>query len=70
MSEFICFGDLSPTDLVSVNIMRIHKKVIHKSDIVLCDGKTVKAEMLPDLPGHSDYHKFSTQRPTPANLVI
>ncbi len=38
MSEFICFGDLSPTDLVSLNIMRMHKKVIHKSNIVLCDG--------------------------------
>jgi hypothetical protein len=50
--------------------MRMHKKVIHKSDIVLCDGKTIKAEMLMDLPGHSYSHKFSTQRPTPAELVI
>ncbi len=38
MSEFMRYGDLSPTDLVSLNIMRMHKKV-HKSDIVLCDGK-------------------------------
>ncbi len=34
--------------------MRMHKKVIHKSDIVLCDRKTIKVEMLRDLPGHSD----------------
>jgi hypothetical protein len=26
--------------------------------------------MLTDLPGHSDYHKFPTQRPTPTDLSI
>jgi hypothetical protein len=70
MSEFICIWGFSPTDLVSLNVMRMHEKVIHKSDIVLCDGKTIKAEMLTDLPGHSDSHKFPTQCPTPADLVI
>ncbi len=70
MSEFICFGDLSSTDLVSLNIMHMHKNVIHKSDIILCDGKTIKAEMLTGSPGPSDSHKFPTQRPTPANLAI
>jgi hypothetical protein len=70
MSDFMRYGDFSPTDLVSLNIMRMHKKVIHKSDIVLCDGKTIKADMLMDLPGHSDYHKFHTQGPTPADLSI
>ncbi len=44
------------------------KKVIHKLDIVLCDGKTIKAEMLTDQPGHYDVHKFPTQHPTPADL--
>jgi len=70
MSEFIHFGDLSSTDLVSLNIMRMHKKVIHKSDIVLCDGRTIKADMLTGSPGHSDYHKFPTQCPTIADLTI
>jgi hypothetical protein len=70
MSEFMQYGDYSPTELVCLNIMRMHKKVIHKSDIVLCDGKTIKADMLTDLPGHSDYHKFPTQRPTPSDLSI
>ncbi len=56
MSEFMWYGDFSPTELVSLNIMRMHIKVIHKSDIVLCDGKTIKADMLTDLPGYSDYH--------------
>ncbi len=70
MSEFMRYGDFSLTELVSLNIMRMNKKVIHKSDIVLCDGKTIKADMLMDLPGHSDYHKFPTQCPTPADLSI
>ena len=70
MSEFFRFGDLSPTNLVSLNIMHMHKKVIHKSDIILCDGKTIKAEMLTGSPGHFDSHKFPTQRPTPADLAI
>ena len=72
MSEFICFRDLSSTELVSLNIMcmRMGKKVIHKSDIVLCDGRIIKAEMLTGSSGHSDYHKFPTQRPTTTNLII
>jgi hypothetical protein len=57
-------------DLVSLNTMRMHKKVIHKSNIVLCNGQTIKAEMLTGSPSHSDYHKFPTQRPTTANLTI
>jgi hypothetical protein len=70
MSEFMRYGDVSLTELVSLNIMRMHKKVIHKSDIVLCDEKTIKADMLTDFPGHSDYHKFPTQHLTPADLSI
>jgi hypothetical protein len=54
MSEFMRTGNFSKPDLISLNIMRMHKKVIHKSDIVLCDGKTIKAEMLTGQPGHSD----------------
>ena len=70
MSKFVRFGDLNPTDLVSLNMMHMHKMIIHKSDIVLCGGQTIKAEMLTGSPGHSDYHKFPTQRPTTADLTI
>jgi hypothetical protein len=56
MSEFMRTGNSSQPDLISLNIMRMHKKVIHRSDIVLCNGKTIKAEMLTDQPGHSDVH--------------
>jgi hypothetical protein len=58
MSEFMLTGNFSQPDLISLNILRMHKKVIHKSDIVLCDGKRIKAEMLTDQPEHSDVHKF------------
>ncbi len=70
MSEFIRFGDLSSTELVSLNIMCMHKKVIHKSDIVLCNGWTIKEKLLTGSPGHSGYHKFPTQCPTTADLTI
>ena len=70
MSKFIRFWHLSSTDAVSLNIIRMHKKVIHKSDIILCNGKTIKAEMLTGSPGHSDSHKFPTQCPTSADLAI
>jgi hypothetical protein len=70
MSEFIRTRNFSQPDLISLNIVRMHKKVIHKLDIVLCDGKTIKAELLTDQPGHFDVHKLPTQRPTPADLNL
>jgi hypothetical protein len=50
--------------------MRMHKSMIHISDIVLCDGKTIKPEMLTSSPGQSDMHKFPTQRPTSLDLEL
>jgi hypothetical protein len=70
MSEFLQCGEFSCADIVSLNIMRTHKKVIHTSDIVLCNGKTIKPEMLTNIPGQSDMHKFPTQRPTPLDLEL
>jgi hypothetical protein len=70
MSEFMRTGNFGQPDLISLNIMRMHKKGIHKSDIVLCDSKTIKVGMLTDQLGHSAVHKFPTQRPTPAYLNL
>jgi hypothetical protein len=67
MSEFLLIQEFDRADHVSLNIMRMHKKVIHLSDIVLCDGKTIKPEKLSDLPGQSDTHKFPYQCPTSAD---
>jgi hypothetical protein len=44
MSEFLRCGEFSRADILFLNIMRTHKKVVHTSDIVLCDGKTIKPE--------------------------
>ncbi len=68
MSKFLRYKDFGIDDVVSLNIMRMHKKVIHVSDIVLSDSKTIKPEMFLDLRGHSCIHKFPHQHPTPADL--
>ncbi len=70
MSEFLRCGEFSRAGIVSLNIMRMHKKVIHTSNIVLCNGKTIKPEMLTNIPGQSGMHKFPTQRPTPLDLEL
>ncbi len=70
MLEFLHIWELDRADHESLNVMTMHKKVIHLSDIVLCDGKIIKPEMLLDIPGQSDTHKFPHQRPTPADLSL
>jgi hypothetical protein len=70
MSKFLRYKEFGIAEVISLNIMRMHKKVIHVFDIVLLDGKTIKLEMFLDLPSHSDVHKFPHQCPTPANLSI
>jgi hypothetical protein len=69
MSEFMRIG-YRHDNLLSLNIMRMYKKVIHLSDIVMCDGKTIMLEMLTDLPGQSNVHKFPTQKPTKADKAL
>ena len=44
--------------------------VIHLSDIVRCDGKTIKLSMLSASAGKSDVHKFPSQRPTPTDMTL
>ncbi len=43
MSKFLRYKDFGIDDVVSLNIMRMHKKVIHVSDIVLSNGKNNQA---------------------------
>jgi hypothetical protein len=69
MSEFMRIG-YRREDLLSLNFMRMHKKVIHLSDIVIGDGKTIMSEMVTDLPGQSNVHKFPTQKPTKADKAL
>ncbi len=69
MSEFMRIG-YRRDDLLLLNIMRMHKNAIHLLDIVMCDGKTKMSEMLTDLPGQSNVHKFPTQKPTKADKAL
>jgi len=48
----------------------MHKMVIHLSDIVRCDGKTIKQSMLSASVGMSEAHKFPVQRPTPTDMNL
>jgi hypothetical protein len=70
MSEFLSFGEFSQTELISLNITEMHKKVIHKADVVLSNGKTIKPEILSNLPGKSDFQTFLTEIPTLADLCL
>ena len=67
--EFVRAG-YTKAYLLSLNIVRMHKMVIHLSDIVRCDGKTIKLSMLSASAGKSDAHKFPLQRPTPMDLAL
>jgi hypothetical protein len=60
MAEFIRAG-YTKADLLLLNIVRMHKMVIHLLDVVRCGGKTIKQSMLSASAGISDTHKFPLQ---------
>jgi hypothetical protein len=60
----------SGPDLSALNVVRQHKKVIHLSCIVLCDGQTINKECLTTGVGFSDNHKFPLQRPSRADHLL
>ncbi len=65
MSEFSCH--FSGGDLVLLNIFCLHKKVIHRSCMVLCNGCTIDKRILTAESETSDRHKFPFQWPLQAN---
>ncbi len=69
MSELIRVG-YKRTDLLSLNIVRMYKMVIHLSDVVMCNGKTIKRSMLLANVGKLEAHKFSVQRLTPTDMNL
>jgi hypothetical protein len=69
MSEFIRVS-YKRADLLSLNIVRMHKMEIHLPDIVMCDGKTIKRSMLTASAGHLEAHKFPVQWPTPTDMNL
>jgi hypothetical protein len=60
----------SGQDLAALNIVRQHKKVIHLSCIVLCDGQSINKEYLLNTPGDSHLHKFPLQKPTQSDFRL
>jgi hypothetical protein len=69
MAEFVRVG-YKQAELLSLNIVRMHKMVIHLSDIVMCDGKTIRRSILTASAGQSEAYKFPVQRPTPADINL
>ena len=69
MFKFVRVG-YTKADLLSLNIARMHKMVIHLSDIVRCNGKTIKQSMLSASVGTSEAHKFPVQWPTPRDMNL
>ncbi len=60
----------SSPDVSALNVVRQHKKVIHLSCIVLCDGQTINKECLTTGMGFSVHHKFPLQRPSRADNLL
>jgi hypothetical protein len=69
MSEFIRVG-YKRMDLLSLNIVQMYKMVIHLSDVVKYDGKTIKKSMLLANVGKLEAHKFPVQRPMPTDMNL
>jgi hypothetical protein len=57
-------------DLLSLNIVWMYKMVIHLSDVVMCNGKTIKRSVLLANVGKSEAHKFPVQPPTPTDMNL
>jgi hypothetical protein len=68
-TEFIRFG-YKCTDLLSLNIVWMYKMVIHLSNVVICNGKTIKRSMLSSNVGKLEAHKFPVQWPTPTDMNL
>ena len=69
MSEFVQAG-YTKADLLLLKIVWMLKMVLHLSDIVRCDGKTIKLSMLSASVEKSEAHKYPVQRPTPTDMNL
>ncbi len=69
MSEFIRVR-YKRMDLLLLNIVWMYKMVVHLSDVVMCDGKTIKGSILSANVGKLEAHKFPVQRPMPTDMNL
>ena len=69
MEEFAHAG-FAHKDLVSLNTVRKYKQLLHLSDIVCCDGKTIDRDILTREPGFESCHGFPVEWPIAADYKL
>jgi hypothetical protein len=69
ISEFFWLGYRSK-DLESLNIVQRCRNLIHVSDIIKCDGKTLDEFITSDLIEVSEAHTFPWEQPTKSDFRL
>ena len=69
MEEFAHAGS-AHKDLVSLNTVRKSKQLLHLSDIVCCDGRTVDRDILTREPGAESCHGFPVEWPVAVDYKL
>ena len=70
LNNAIATGPFTEEEKVSFNRCKNHKCVVHVSDVISCDGKTVEPSILTDDPGESSKHKFPYENPTKKDYKV
>ena len=63
MDVFVSQGIWNQSKLAVLNRVRRHKKVFYRSDVIACDGRTVRPDMLTNHSGSSTW-VFAREQPT------
>ena len=66
----IATGPFNEQEKASFNRCKNHKCVVHASDVISCDGKTVEPSVMTNDPGESNKHKFPQEHPTKKDYKI
>ena len=69
ISEFPRMG-FSGKDLKGLKVVTHHKCVVHLSDIVCCDGRTINRGMLTTEKGNSEGHRFPHEKPMRSDFKL
>ncbi|EJK71944.1 hypothetical protein THAOC_06571 [Thalassiosira oceanica] len=69
MDVFVSQGIWNQSQLAVLNRVRRHKKVFYRSDVIACDGRTVRPDMLTNHPGSSTW-VFAREQPTKKDLDL
>ena len=58
-------GGFAGSTLEALNVVRLDQTVVHMSDLVHCDGKTIDRSILTRQQIRSDLHIFPREEPLP-----